>query len=241
VAPALSPPLGILGGMGPRATHYFVGELLDAAERMRPTMRDQDYPDFVVHYACSNHDRTQAILDDNGVELRETLLAQLSTLRGLGCQQLVVPCLSAHAVLDPIPKDIPLLDLRRATCERLAADADAPLTVALLATRGTNLSVRRGAWSWSSDVNVQPLDVRDEETLMSLIYDDLKRRGPSESATSTLLSICDRLHDAGAARVVAACTEVEMCLASGRPHPPYVVLPLREAAMRLVPCALAST
>jgi aspartate racemase len=228
------PSIGILGGMGPRATHYFVEELLDACERLVRPACDQDYPDMHVHFACSNPDRTAAMVGGDAAGVRRTLLREVQQLVARGCDPIVVPCLSAHAVLDPVPESIPLLDLRRVTFEYLATRIGGSCSVGVLGTRGTSLSIRRGALRPFSKMAVQVLSDSDEERLMSLIYRDVKTGAVSEATIDGLLRLCGRLRRAGATVVVAGCTEVEMCLASSRRTPPYVVFPLRLTARRLM-------
>lgn len=229
----VKPAIGILGGMGPRATHYFVGELLNAVERSARPSRDQDYPDLHVHYACSNPDRTHAVLEDDPARLRQILLGQLRSLVDNGCETIVVPCVSAHVVLDPIPDDLPVLDLRRAIFEHLAGTAPSG-SVGLLGTRATNMSFRRGASAVAPGMTVRLLQDDDEDVLMSVIYGELKGGAITQSTVDRLVSLCEVLRDAGATHVIAGCTEIEMCLAASRRCPRYVVFPLRVAAQRVI-------
>jgi aspartate racemase len=226
--------IGILGGMGPRATHYFVGELLTAIERAMSPKRDQDYPDMRIEYACSNPDRSEALVDGDAAHLRRLLLQQLQQLRDRGCTTLLIPCLSAHAVLDPIPADLPLIDVRRATFDYLAAPARESKTVALLGTRATNASIRHGTSRVVPPMHVHVLEGEAEDRLMSLIYHDLKRGSGRESTVDMLIAFCERFRQSGATHVIAGCTEIEMCLAATHRCPPYVVFPLRLAAQQLV-------
>jgi aspartate racemase len=219
--------------MGPRATHYFVGEMLSACERALRPACDQDYPDILVHYACSNPDRTQALFDGDPADLRQILMDQLQHLAGRGCETIVVPCFSAHAVLDPIPERLPVLDLRRTTFDSLR-EAGNPGTVGLLGTRATNRAIRGGAWRGLARTAVRVLQDRDEERLMSLIYGTLKTAVVSDATVDGLLSLGEVLRRAGATHVIAGCTEIEMCLAASGRCPPYVVCPLRVAAERVI-------
>ena len=219
--------------MGPRATHYFIDEVLGAFERtVRPTC-DQDYPDLFVHFACSNPDRTAALLEDDPRRLRQILVDQLWVLAEQGCDTLVVPCISAHAVLDPIPVELPVLDLRRAALEHLVARTREPGAIGVLGTRGTNASIRGGALRTMSPCPIHVLGPADEERLMSAIYGDLKTAAAGEATIDVLLALCERLRGAGAVRVVAGCTEIEMALAASPRRPADVVLPLRIAAARV--------
>src|SRR5664280_1458515 len=90
--------LGILGGMGPQATHYFTGEILKAFEEFRCPSHDQDYPDIVVRYACYLPDRTTSIQNDL-LSFSRPFKRELQILKDLGCRKIVVPCISAHAAI----------------------------------------------------------------------------------------------------------------------------------------------
>lgn len=225
------PRVGILGGMGPRATHYFTGELLSAIERTTHPAKDQDYPHFVVDYACHVPDRTASLHDDRDGLVR-AIKSEAAMLSGLGCELLVMPCMTAHAVLDsPEFRALPFLDLRRLVANHLRSRP--PCTsVGVLATRGARLAGTTRAMV-PAERDAIHLSASEEQDLMSFIYEAAKTWTQGQTITPVKVAI-DRLRGRGCDMIVAGCTELEMCLARSAEPPPGVVFPLRLAAEAIV-------
>jgi aspartate racemase len=221
--------LGILGGMGPRATHYFVGEFLRAFEDLHKPRSDQGYPDFIVLYACSTVDRTAAIEDDPSA-LHELLETDIRFLCENGCDQIVLPCVSAHAVLGDLLSRYPVVDVREVVTRHVAANRPGAV-VGVLATRGSRKAGQLNQFAGGNPVVTLTPD--RETRLMDVIYNDVKDAGGNASELADrLLEFAATLRREGADVVVAGCTEVEMVLAPGAP--PEVLLPLRLTASHIV-------
>lgn len=217
--------VGVLGGMGPRATHHFLGELLTAIEAESSPESDQDYPDVLVSYRCSMPDRTAALTTGAASELAQRLREGVGKLHADGCQIIVVPCMTAHALLDAVREDYPsLLDVPRLTGQNLVGKK-----VGVLSTRGSRLS---GVTEFfGAGEPVITLEEQQEERLMNLIYSGLKAASTSSSRPSDeIVELGKSLQDIGADVVVAGCTELEMALARNGAIPPGYILPLRQTA-----------
>ena len=172
----MKPPadLGILGGMGPQATHYFTDELLTAIEARHRPRRDQDYPSIFVRYACHIPDRTSALLTDRGPLVR-AIAREAEILVELGCPKILMPCITAHALLDSELSGFPFLDIRQVVATHIA-NSFANATVGILATRGARVS---GAVNKLLPATHQAvsLDDREQEQLMNFIYREAKTWG----------------------------------------------------------------
>lgn len=224
--------IGILGGMGPRATQYFVGELLNEFENAAHPISDQHYPDMFVHFACSNPDRTAAIeADPTG--LCKLLREQLDQLEQAGCNFLMMPCITAYAVLGPIGASGALVNVPDLISRRLAMLGPGPFGV--LSTRGTRRLLGSKRISFGSTEKLLFLDGSQEEYLMQIIYKDLKSGATTrEAAIGGMLSLYEALRASGASHVIAGCTEVEMVLAPDLRCPDGLVCPMRCAAEWIV-------
>ena len=224
----MNPPadLGILGGMGPQATHYFTDELLTAIETRHRPRRDQDYPSIFVRYACHVPDRTSALLTDRG-PLARAIAREAEILVELGCSQILMPCITAHALLDSELSGFPFLDVRKIVATHIG-NVFAKATVGILATRGARIS---GAAARLLPVThtAMFLQDRDEEKLMRFIYGEAKTWGRGTDV-STLTDLANQLRQGGSDLIVAGCTEVEMCLARHATENDGFVFPLRTAA-----------
>ena len=221
--------IGVLGGMGPRATHYFLGELLQSVERLWKPQKDQDYPDLHVRYACFLPDRTASFEGDPQPFLK-VFQRELEMLVDLGCNPIVIPCITAHAALDALNSAFPVIDIRRLVAEFV----DRQWTnarIGLLATRGSRIT---GVTSkFSEDPNrIISLDAENEDALMRFVYGEAKAAKVVGPPTS-LLRIVDSLQQRGADIIIAGCTEVEMHLSPFLSDNPQIVFPLRLVASTL--------
>jgi len=227
-APANNPPadLGILGGMGPQATHYFTGELLTAVEVRHHPQRDQDYPNIIARYACHIPDRTSALLTDRG-PLARAIAREAQILVELGCPKIMMPCITAHALLDSELSGFPFLDIRQIVATHLA-NSFANATVGILATRGARVSGAVNKLLPATHKAVS-LDDGEQEQLMNFIYREAKTWGGGKDV-SPLVNLANQLRQRGADVVIAGCTELEMCLARYATEQAGFVFPLRTAA-----------
>jgi aspartate/glutamate racemase len=218
--------LGVLGGMGPRATHYFIGELLRAVETRHHPARDQDYPNIVVRYAAYLPDR-MAALETNPEPLADALRRECQILVELGCRSIIMPCISSHGMADRYLSSFPLADIRRTVAAFLERTTSAA-RIGILATRGARISGVLGKLI-PADRELMLLTPEGEAQLMSFIFTEAKTWRGGDSSTILFDLIAD-FHRRGCDLVIAACTEVEMCLGHDGRWMEGVVFPLRIAA-----------
>ena len=84
--------LGIIGGLGPMATVYF----LQLITQMSEARVDQEHMEILLHSKPSIPDRTRFILglsDEN--PLKEMIEIGLE-LKGQGAEAIAIPCITAH-------------------------------------------------------------------------------------------------------------------------------------------------
>ncbi len=122
--------VGVLGGMGPRATADFFQKLID----LTPAKRDQDHLRVIVDNNPQIPDRSRWILE-GGEDPTPALVATARNLERAGADFLVIPCNTAHHFLDSIRRSvrIPVLDITEAVARRARGFP----CVGLLATRAT--------------------------------------------------------------------------------------------------------
>jgi len=218
--------LGILGGMGPRATHYFTEELLTAIEERHHPNKDQDYPNIFVRYACQIPDRTSMLLNDP-VQLRDAIAREAQILVELGCPKIVMPCITAHAILDSDLSEFPFIDIRRIVADQTARHFPTA-TVGILATRGARYSRTIDKFLGTTQ-NLMVLQDQEEDRLMAFVYDEAKTWNFGKDI-SILMELASNLRKRGCDVIIAGCSEVEMCLVQHSHGENGVVLPLRVAA-----------
>ncbi len=219
--------IGIVGGLGPHAHIDFERRLLAA---VAAPSRDQDYPDWLLSACSSTPDRTES-LSGGGPSPVPGLVQSLTRLEGRADFAVIV-CITAHAFLDQLrPRvQIPILDVVAATFARCRPGD----RVGLLATTGTLDSGLFQRTARRVEAGPEVVSLRDlpagrelqEELVMRPIYGPLqgdgsrlggglKVGGDRDPLTgvphlATLTRAAALLAGAGAAAVIAGCTEISL-------------------------------
>ena len=204
--------IGVLGGMGPAATVDFFAKLVAAT----PAERDQDHLRILIDNDPSVPDRSAAVAG-RGPSLGPRLATMARGLVAAGAQLLVMPCNTAHAYAQAITTaapGTPFLSLIEVTVEATLARVPDAEAVALLATDGTLASRLYDDAFEARGVRVLLPDAHEQPRVMAAIA-AVKRGAADASARAALRSVAERLAGAGAAAVVAGCTEVPLLLRDG--------------------------
>lgn len=200
------PLVGVLGGVGPLATAYFLQRLVVCTD----AERDQDHVDALVLNHATIPDRTAFVMGRSEEDPGPVLAADARRLERFGVDFLVMPCNTAHyftqQVLDAI--SIPFVSIIDVTVEAALARVPGLTTVGLLATSGTVASsVYHDAFA-RQGVQVITPDDDDQAVISSVIYDQVKAGLPA--GVDALRGVAARLVDRGAGVVVLGCTELSV-------------------------------
>lgn len=101
--------IGILGGMGPRATAPFLELVIDQCTVQYGAKYDEDFPPIMVYSLPTPFYMNRPI---NHTLMKETIIKGLQKLESTGVSFIVLPCSSAHMYFDELEKciNIPLLN-----------------------------------------------------------------------------------------------------------------------------------
>ncbi len=208
-APDARKTVGIIGGMGPAATHAFFGQIL----ALTHARTDQEHLHLIIDNDPSIPDRT-AFLLGRGEDPVPALVAAARRLEAAGCDLLVMPCNTAAAFVDQIGPtvSIPILDWTGEAADAAArASRD---TVGILATTGTiQAGLYQRALADRGHKAIVP-DRADQETVMDVIYGPtgVKAGNAAAGRDRDLLAVADRLVERGAQSILLACTELPLAL-----------------------------
>ena len=126
--------IGVIGGMGPRASQLFYKMITEhtAAEC------DQDHVPLLILSDVTMPDRTGAILDGKYDAPYNRLMEDAKFLEEYGCTAVVVTCNTAHFFMDMIEHElrIPFISMIRESAKEVAGLHPGSV-VAVLATDGT--------------------------------------------------------------------------------------------------------
>lgn len=196
--------IGIIGGLGPMATVYFMERIID----MTAAETDQDYPRIYLQSIPDTPDRTGFILGENEESPVPFLVRAGRELERQGADFLAVPCVTAQYFYQELSAavTIPVISL----CGDIAEEMEKKKIkkVGILATSGTiRTGVLAREFNRAGIENVIPSDA-DQKLVMELIYGQIKKGTPVnwelfERVSGALLA-------AGAERIVLGCTELSL-------------------------------
>ena len=196
--------LGVLGGMGPMATAYF----MELVIRMTDAETDQEHLDMLVYNLTSIPDRTGFILGKTKESPLPTLIRAGQALAEQGAEQIAVPCMTSHyfyrQLSEAVP--VPVLNCLAETADCLKAGGVE--RAGILATTGTmETGIFRDALL---SRGIQPVALsRERQTdVMSLIYDDIKANRPPRMELFHRAG--EELRQKGAEIVILGCTELSL-------------------------------
>lgn len=200
------PLVGVIGGVGPLATAYFV----DKVVRLTEAERDQDHVDLVVFNHASIPDRTDFVVGRSQEDPGPVMAADARRLEAFGADFLVLPCNTAHTFTEEIQQavGIPLVSIVEETIAEARRRVPGLERAAVLATTGT---LRSGVYHHAlEERGVTPLapDEEDQALVMRVIYEQVKAGRPVE--LPVLEGVVDRLAQQGAQVVLLGCTELSV-------------------------------
>lgn len=196
--------LGVIGGLGPMATAYF----LQLVTQMTEVDSDQDHIIIYMQSIPNTPDRTTYILNDKSENPLPFLVKAGSELKKQGAEILAIPCVTAHYFQKKLCQEIgiPVIDLP----EQLAIELLQMKVkkVGILATSGTIKSgfLQKELEKHGIDVCVPDKDT--QEKIMEIIYQQIK--AGKEADIEEFLRIGKLLKEQGAEKLILGCTELSL-------------------------------
>jgi aspartate racemase len=202
--------VGILGGMGPRATVDFFQKLVEAT----PAARDRDHIPVLIYSIPQIPDRTDAILH-GGPSPLEDMCRGVRTLQSAGASVIAVACNTAHFWFEEMQQNatVPLLHIAEAVLDELRPAIAPGAAIGILATSGTIHSkiysdaLHKGGFAC---LVLPDLDQKGVDAGISLV-----KAGHTDEAGVYFQRGIAQLVAQGAKAVILACTEIPLAVRSG--------------------------
>ena len=194
--------LGVIGGLGPMATAFF----LEIVTKMTDASRDQEHIRILIDSNPQIPDRTDFILGKCADDPYPVMLEVGRELKGLGAGILAIPCNTAQYFHDRLEAELglPIVNLIRETASYLAGRGIS--CAGIMATDGT---VQTGLYQQAlEEAGIKPVIPReaDQQRIMHLIYENVKAGRPVEMALFN--KAANDLKRAGAEVIILGCTEL---------------------------------
>ena len=196
--------LGVLGGMGPIATAYF----MELVIRMTDALRDQEHLDMLVYSVPSVPDRTGFILGASRESPLPEMIRVGRALANQGAERIAIPCVTAHYFYRELEESIPvpIINGLAQTVEHLKQRGVEQ--AGIMATDGTiTAGLFRNAMLARGIRPIVPSPERQKD-VMRLIYDDIKANRPPRM--EVFGRVREELLAMGAQTIVLGCTELSL-------------------------------
>ncbi|OIK09672.1 aspartate racemase [Bacillus sp. MUM 116] len=127
--------LGVIGGMGPKATSVFFDRVVENTV----ADRDQDHIDMMILNHATLPDRTEAILNGREELFLEAVKKDFKLLGFAGVSHIAIPCNTSHYFYDQMQAmtDIPIIHMVDETLKVIDQKYGENAKIGLLATKGT--------------------------------------------------------------------------------------------------------
>jgi aspartate racemase len=195
--------LGIIGGMGPRATALLYSRIIS----LQKVNSDQEYFDVVIWSQPSIPDRTAYILGRINESPAKHIEKAARELAKMGMDVLCVPCLTAHSLFAEIHFTLPVINMFTLTLDALIESNRKK--VGLLATEGTYASGAFEKLAQARGIELLVPSRNDREDLMHAIYKRLKLKS-GEVVDAFELSAVKSMLDGKVDAIIAGCTELSL-------------------------------
>lgn len=196
--------LGVIGGLGPVATAYFM-ELVIAMTQARC---DQQHLDMIIYNTPSTPDRTAFLLGRSSESPLPKMQSAGRELCRAGVDYIALPCVTAHCFLPELEKQlgVPVIDGVKETAEYLLRSGIR--RAGILATEGTVSS--RLFHRELEELGIEPIvpDEAGQRIVTELIYGCVKAGEAAD--LEAFCRVSEQLHRRGAQVILLGCTELSL-------------------------------
>lgn len=196
--------LGVIGGVGPMATAYFLRRVIE----MTDAKTDQEHIEVLLHSKPSIPDRTRFILGQSDESPLPDFVRIAKSLAEQGAQVIAIPCVTAHFFQHQIEDAVGVPVLNAVEETALCLQAAGIERAGLMATDGTvSAGLFRSVFAQCGIELLIP-GTEGQRRIMHLIYDNIKA---GLSPELDCLEQADReLKDRGAQAIILGCTELSV-------------------------------
>lgn len=204
--------VGIIGGIGPEASNYFVSLLIKIQKGT--IKKDQDHIPFLMFNNPQIPDRSKHLVYGKQNPLPEFIKTG-QVLKNAGATFLAMPCNTSHAYIQEIEKavGVKVLNMVEITAKFVIKTFGKKAVIGILATDGTIKSMlyQKEFSKISTEATVIIPDDKGQKNVMEAIY-DIKAFSVNSANTQALYQEAEILMERGATLIILGCTEIPLAL-----------------------------
>ena len=201
--------LGVIGGLGPMATAYF----LELITSMTDASCDQEHIEAILCSRPQTPDRTAFILGKSDKSPLPMMLETLDFLENAGCTAIAIPCITSHCYMNELQgaAGIPVINTVAETAILLKKEGIS--SAGIMATSGTLATGLFTKALTAEGIECITPDDEHQGLVMSVIYDNIKAGFDADAANFG--RVTRHLTDRGAEIVILGCTELSLVRRAG--------------------------
>jgi len=196
--------LGIIGGLGPMATAYFMRRIIE----MTNAATDQDNIEMVIYNTPSIPDRTSYILGKSDESPLPKIIELANNLERQNVDYIAIPCITAHFFHKDIAKSVYVKVSNGIEEAGEYLNERGINKVGIMATDGTASTKLFDSVFKEQGIECIYPEAECQKLLMSIIYDDVKAGRPVSMKEFGLIK--NQLIENGAQVVILGCTELSI-------------------------------
>lgn len=200
----MSMKLGVIGGLGPMATAYF----MEMVTEMTDASTDQEHIEMIIYSKPQIPDRTSYLLGKSCDNPLDAINEVANKLVSFGADVIAIPCITAHCFHNKLCENISvkILNAVDETTEELKKSG--VKTAGIMATSGTmKCGLFQSALTKAGITPVEP-DEAIQSLIMDLIYKDIKAgKDPDKESFDRIKNY---FTDKGATKIILGCTELSL-------------------------------
>ena len=198
--------IGVVGGMGPEATHAFIGHVLSIARSTYGAARDADYPRMSIEnlplpgLTAQGFEEQEAALD--------AMTDAIALLARRGAEVIAIPCNTTHTLHDQLQANVPVQVLNILE-ETITSAASAGGTRAYIL--GTCMTVQEKLHQLPATGRVEVTYPSEAlQTKVESLITRLESGPDAEYAESIYLELITEARSMGADTLILGCTELSI-------------------------------
>lgn len=197
--------LGVIGGMGPKATSVFFDSIVENTD----ANKDQDHINMVILNHATLPDRTNAILDGKDDLFLDSIRNDIELLEKAGVSNIAIPCNTSHYFYDKMQEmtDIHIINMVEETIKEIYAKYGENAKIGIMATNGTIKSDVYKKVCQQYGLQLYYPDEMIQEQVMDIIYNKVKRDLEVDSKEIEDL-VFNFIFQQECSCVILACTEL---------------------------------
>lgn len=204
--------VGVLGGVGPLATVYFMEMVI----KMTEAVKDQQHINMLVSNHATIPDRTNFIMGKSNESPVDYMVEDARMLEAAGCNFIVIPCNTAHYFFEDIEKvvDVPVINIIKETINYAVKQAEqrkpsrTVKKLGILATEGIISSRTYNFYGNLMGVECEAPDKEYQDKVNELIYGCVK--AGLDVTLDNIMDVVNHMREKGCDAIIMGCTELSV-------------------------------